>query len=86
MTPAQFSGISLCESVHAGPVAPWHLRRLTANGPKYGGGIDTECFCGHARPPYGWDLEVKITQHHLDQNTSPLCLAAAKVALDESKS
>lgn len=58
-------GLSFCEGVMAGSQSPWHLRRLTKHGRKLGGGIDTPSLCGRVKPPYGWDLKVEITPHHL---------------------
>jgi hypothetical protein len=39
----------------------------SAAGPKFGGGVDTASFCGRVDPKKGggWDLEVRITLHHL---------------------
>lgn len=57
---------SFCESVYAGPCGVWHIRELTSVGAKTGGGIDTKSLCGHVRPDVGgWDLEVPITEQHL---------------------
>lgn len=76
---------SLCESSQAAPKAKWHIRRLGNAGPKYGGGIDTPSLCGRVRPwgdpipgkKYkgygGWDLEIRITEHHLQNNVCPEC-------------
>lgn len=74
-TPAKGSeGLSLCESVHASGSSPWHLRRLTKVGQKFGGGIDTESLCGRVKPPMGWDLEVVITDFHIERNVCKQCL------------
>jgi len=61
---------SFCESVVAGPLSRWHIRRLTAQGKKLGGGIDTPSLCARLLPSGlegggGWDLDVEITEHHL---------------------
>jgi len=59
------SEYSFCESVHAGPLAAWHIRKLTDQGQKFGGGIDTPSLCGRVRPPpksNGWDLKVPIDE------------------------
>lgn len=53
---------SFCETVTAGPSTPWHIRKLTEVGKKLGGGADTPALCGRI---VSWDLEVKITSHHL---------------------
>lgn len=64
---------SLCEGVRATSMSPWHLRRLTEKGPKYGGGIDTGSLCGRVKVRWGWDLNVTITPHHLG-HTCPDCV------------
>lgn len=49
---------SLCESVHAGPRSPFHIRYLDGAGKKLGGGITTDSLCGHVKVKVGgWDLE-----------------------------
>jgi len=50
---------SFCESIHATSLSKWHIRRLTDEGPKHGGGIDTDSLCGRVEKGRGWDLEVK---------------------------
>ena len=62
------SGYSFCESVWAGPKAPWHIRRITDKGLKLGGGIDTTSLCG--RVTNGWDIGVTITRDHLTHSCS----------------
>ncbi len=57
-------GYSFCESVHATSYSPWHIRRLDSRGKKLGGGITTSSLC--TLVTRGWDLEVEITEHHLD--------------------
>jgi hypothetical protein len=63
-----------CESVTG--IGPWHIRKLTSNGLKCGGGIDSPSLCGCVqvsgeclpngkRGWGGWDLDVKITPQHL---------------------
>lgn len=62
-----------CESVFG--IGPWHIRRLSDQGFKLGGGIDTPSLCDFVRPMGdfpdgkrgfgGWDLEVRITEAHL---------------------
>ena len=61
---------SFCESVHAAGHSPWHLRKLTETGPKYGGGADTPALCGRT---VAWDMDVTITPFHLTQ----ICKACA---------
>lgn len=65
---------SFCESVTASSISPWHLRKLTKVGRKLGGGIDTPSLC--ERVKQGWDLEVEITEFHLEKNTCRDCLRA----------
>jgi len=63
--PVPATTFSFCESVTASGSSPWHIRQLTNEGKKLGGGIDTTSLCGHVKPPYGWDLAVPITEYHL---------------------
>lgn len=64
---------TLCESLYASGHGKWHIRKLTTAGKKLGGGIDTKSLCG--KVDKGWDLNVEMTQHHLDNNTCPECLS-----------
>lgn len=66
--------LSFCESVAAGGGGRWHLRWLDSAGTKCGGGITTNALCGHPKAPYGWDIPVAITAHHLRENTCRECL------------
>lgn len=52
---------SFCERATAGPLSPWHIRRLYT-GRKLGGGADSDALCGQK---VAWDLSVSITSHHL---------------------
>jgi len=70
--PMPVAEFSFCESSSAGPQSPWHLRELTSEGRKLGGGIDTRTLCGRVRA--GWDLEVELTPFHLHTNTCKDCL------------
>jgi len=84
------SGYAFCESVHAGPTSPWHIRQLTQVGLKLGGGIDSASLCGHLMPQGvrvgerlgggGWDLSVVITEHHLS-HACQRCAAAYTLAV-----
>ena len=62
---------SFCEGIMAGPRSPWHIRRLSSEGRKLTGGIDTPSLCGRIGPvsegvhKNGWELSVAITEHHL---------------------
>lgn len=83
--PADLIRYSLCEPSQAAAMAKWHVRKLSDAGPKYGGGIDTPSLCKKVQPwgepvpgkKYkgygGWDLEVRITQHHLEHNVCGEC-------------
>lgn len=51
---------SFCESVGASGRSPWHIRRLTEAGQKFGGGIDTPMLCRDKRVS-GWDLRGEVT-------------------------
>jgi hypothetical protein len=48
------TGYAYCESVHATPMSPHHIRKLTAAGMKSGGGADTAALCGRDLRA-GWD-------------------------------
>lgn len=61
---------AFCESIHAGSLSLWHIRKLTEAGPKFGGGIDTPSLCGHVTK--GWDLKVEINLAHL-KSCCPEC-------------
>lgn len=60
---------AFCESIAAGPLARWHIRRLSKVGPKYSGGIDTNGLCGWPKSTNdgggGWDVRVELVEHHL---------------------
>jgi len=53
---------SFCESITATSRSAWHIRPLTEQGLKLGGGADSLALCGRE---VCWDLEVDITNHHL---------------------
>ena len=59
---------SFCEASWAGPLSPWHIRKLTSVGKKLGGGVDTNSLCGRINNGRGWDLSAEITDHHLDHS------------------
>lgn len=69
---------SFCESTAAPPLGGWHLRKMTAIGKKLGGGVDTDGLCGFPKSPYGWDLQVGLTEHHLTKNMCSRCLVIYK--------
>lgn len=45
---------SYMEFTFAASTSPWHIRKLTKVGKKFGGGIDTPSLCG--RKYNGWDM------------------------------
>ncbi len=49
-SPGEKPEYAFCESVHAAPLAAWHIRRVGEAGLKLGGGIDTPSLCGRLRP------------------------------------
>ena len=49
---------AFCESVRATSTSPWHIRKLTDQGLKTGGGADTKALCGRE---VSWDLDVEMT-------------------------
>ena len=60
---------SFCEAVVA--TGPWHIRKVDGSGRHFRGGVTTPSLCGLIRPfgiakgcLGGWDLNVKITEHH----------------------
>ena len=69
---------AFCEPVHAIAGGAWHMRKLTEIGPKFGGGADTQSLCGR---DMGWDLEVIVTDFHIDNNTCKKCAEAYKKLL-----
>jgi hypothetical protein len=69
------SNHAFCESMYARSGAPWHLRKLTEAGRKPGGGADTPALCGRQ---VTWDLEVPITQHHLE-HACPECVQRLQI-------
>jgi hypothetical protein len=64
---------AFCESVHATGTSPWHIRRVVG-ALKLGGGIDSPSLCKRVDAGKGWDLEARITQHHLN-HACPTCVA-----------
>lgn len=56
---------AFCESVHATGTSPWHIRKVGPEGLKCAGGIGNNSLCDRVKAPYGWDLEVKISEEYL---------------------
>jgi hypothetical protein len=74
---------TFCESVVAGVTGRWHIRKVSTK-LFLSGGIDTESLCGGVKPfgtnrgaIGGWDLNVKITDKHLEHSCVE-CVAAYK--------
>jgi len=88
--PGETPAYSFCESVAAGPLAKWHIRKVNPEvGLRLGGGIDTGGICGWPKVERGggWDVNVKITKQHLRGSTCPKCreaFEALNIAVPES--
>jgi hypothetical protein len=63
---------SFCESITANAVSPWHIRKLSENGLKLGGGCDTVALCGRV---VAWDLRTSLNETYL----SHCCQICAKL-------
>lgn len=63
--PGEKPPYTFCEPQWVTGPSPWCIRKTTAIGPKFGGGIDTPSLCGRVPAHKGWDLEVRLTDHHL---------------------
>jgi len=74
LKPGEKPPFTFCEPVWASGLGLWHIRQPSDVGPKFGGGIDTPSLCGRVPVPQGWDLEVRISEHHLTKNTCAVCL------------
>lgn len=61
---------SFCETVTANPFTFWHIRPLTSNGQKFGGGADTKSLCDKI---VSWDLIPRITEFNLEKNSCAKC-------------
>lgn len=66
---------SFCDPVWPAPRI-WHVRKLTKQGRKFGGGADTKALCGSE---VGWDVTVTITELNLSKNTCKECLKALEI-------
>jgi len=83
--PDEVPEYAFCESVFAGANSRWHIRKVTDK-LYLTGGVNTTSLCGHVKPfgPVrgevgGWDINVKITDRHLE-NSCPKCAEAYKEA------
>ena len=50
---------ALCETYNQPHYVDWHIRKLSEEGPKFGGGADTLALCG--RQP-AWDMNLELTE------------------------
>jgi len=65
---------TFCEPVWVSGSGHWCIRKTTEVGLKLGGGVDTPSLCGRVEAGRGWDLAVRMTEHHLNENACPKCL------------
>jgi hypothetical protein len=63
--PGEKPPYTFCEPQWVTGPSPWCIRKTTAVGPRFGGGIDTPSLCGRVPAHKGWDLEVRLSEHHL---------------------
>ncbi len=72
-----------CESVTAGGVGCWHLRKTGASLDLRSNGnyIDTTALCGHPRKDWGWDIGAPVNEFHL-RHSCPECVAAYRLGMD----
>ena len=78
--PREIPKYSFCEAVTAGAHTRWHIRKVMTR-LFLTGGVDSNSLCGHVKPkPGGWDLNVKITEHHLS-HACPECVEAYRKAV-----
>lgn len=52
------------ESVAAGSLSPWHIRRLGARGLRLNGGADTPSLCGRQM---SWDIDCPVKGPALEE-------------------
>jgi hypothetical protein len=71
--------LSFCESSLATSISKWHIRELTREGRKPGGGADSTALCGRK---VDWDLNVKLTEFHLENNTCSKCQNEFKLKMN----
>ena len=67
---------AFCENVAAGSASPWHIRILTEEGKKLGGGADTPAMCGHV---VHWDRQYPVSRGSvflLDKDVCSKCATA----------
>lgn len=62
---------TFCESAGASGISAWHIRQLSKQGLKLGGGADTLSLCGKKMC---WDLgNIKMTDFHVRHNCCEKC-------------
>lgn len=76
---------AFCEGVGANHFSRWHIRKVPDGTLKFGGGITTPSLCGHVRMTYGWDLRVKIDEHHLTHACSECVTVYRKETATDSR-
>ena len=73
LSPNEVPKYVFCESVFASGASRWHIRKVR-DMLKPSGGIDSPSLCGLVTPEKGgWDLRVRISEHHLD-HACPACV------------
>jgi hypothetical protein len=84
--PGEVPEYAFCESAVAGVNARWHIRKVQEK-LHLGGGINTPSLCGRVKPTGpergaigGWDVNVKITERHLEHSCQA-CVEAYRKAL-----
>lgn len=79
------TGLSYCETIHATGTSPHHIRVLTDEGMKTGGGADTPALCG---VDVAWDTSIVASLKELDAriaNEHPsnrVCVNCREIARD----
>jgi len=58
-----YENYRFCETVTASSRSRWHIRELSAIGPKYSGGADTPALCGRQ---VSWDIHCNITANQVE--------------------
>jgi hypothetical protein len=83
--PGEVPKYAFCESVFANATARWHIREIKDK-LYLTGGINSSSLCGNVKPfgpdlgaVGGWDVNVKITEHHLG-HACPKCVEAYRKA------
>ena len=83
--PGKVPEYAFCESAVAGVNARWHIRKVTTK-LFLTGGVDTESLCGSVKsigPERGaiggWDMNIEITDRHLDHSCVECAAAYRKL-------